>query len=476
MSKYHANELLNDTKQDRVKHWKYVKKIPVGKGYRYFYTLDEYRAYLKDPNAEYEKAKDAVKVEIGKSKKTAKEISSRGQKKAKEIISSRSNKNVSINVAKLKNSSRGENFKKKMNDLAKKASKKWDENKESVKKSVNSGKEWVKNKVEEFKEKREAKKKEKERKKKEEKKKKELELERKREKLAKKYKYISRIKINGKYCYFYSQEEIDNWNKKQEYIKNEPSFMKNVKHSEFPYSIDEDVIQVNPKHNFYDFDERYEYNCSECTAIYELRRRGYDVESNGESGLGANHEKYNTDKRFELFYEDPKINRFPPAKNDSEAYRQLENTFAEMPPGSRGDLSFQWKDGGGHSIAWEKDSKGNLHLIDTQLSGHGNKIEYKSLESLSKQIDGTTSYRGIQFRGKDTKGLNSMKEYSGTTITRTDNLELRSEIKNICRDTNDRKRTKPNTDDAWEFIGENTVRSRTMTEEEIVKRYSNLSR
>ena len=51
MSRYHANELLNNRKND-IQHWKYVKNIPVGKGYRYFYSWAEYKAYLADPAAD----------------------------------------------------------------------------------------------------------------------------------------------------------------------------------------------------------------------------------------------------------------------------------------------------------------------------------------------------------------------------------------------------------------------------------------
>lgn len=31
---------------NELQHWKYIKKIPAGSGYRYFYSMDEWRAYL----------------------------------------------------------------------------------------------------------------------------------------------------------------------------------------------------------------------------------------------------------------------------------------------------------------------------------------------------------------------------------------------------------------------------------------------
>ena len=41
--RFHA---VNNTSKDTLKHWKYIKKIPRGKSFRYFYSLDEWRAYL----------------------------------------------------------------------------------------------------------------------------------------------------------------------------------------------------------------------------------------------------------------------------------------------------------------------------------------------------------------------------------------------------------------------------------------------
>jgi len=42
------------------------------------------------------------------------------------------------------------------------------------------------------------------------------------------------------------------------------------------HSIRQDLAAVNPKHGT---DDGYEYNCGNCVAAYELRRRGLDVEA-----------------------------------------------------------------------------------------------------------------------------------------------------------------------------------------------------
>lgn len=369
-----------------------------------------------------------------------------------------------MSVVKAKNRSRPESFKQKINDLAKKASEKWKSGTDAVKKSIEKGLNWVPNKIKEYKA-------EKERQRKEEEEKNRIT----KDKLAKKYKYIAKKTINGKTVYFYSQEELDAWGKKKEYIKNEPKFMKNVKHSDVPYTSDEDAILVNPR--FDDpWDDDYQVNCAECTAIYELRRRGYDVESNGMSGDDwAGQTKYNTDKRYDLFYKNAKIDRLPVTKSESETVRELEKEFSKMPPGSRGDISFKWAGwNAAHSIAWEVDSKGKVHFIDTQPSGRGNKVEY-DFNTLAKAMDTTTTYKKKDFEASDGKGLfEGHKKVSSVRIVRTDNLELKPEIKEICQDSGTIKR-KPETRRGKKYVNQYSKnKNTTMTEKEIVTKYPNL--
>jgi len=471
MSKYHANELLNSNKND-IRHWKYIKKIPVGKGYRYFYTWDEYRAYLADPTAELQKVGNKVQNEItNASKKSYQQVQSRGRKVAEKLGTkkSKSDANLTVGSIKEKNRTRDQSFRDRINNLAKSASEKWSQNKEAVRKSIENGKkkledllnpiDSVKNKIKELKTKNDPK-----------------PLD--RESLAKKYKYIAKKKINGKTVYFYSQDELNAWNKKQDYIKNEPKFMKDVKHSDVPYTSDEDAILVNPKFND-PWSTDYQVNCAECTAIYELRRRGYDVESNGVSGNDTElAEKYNTDKRYDLFYKDPEINRLKPTDNKNEAARELEREFSKYPPGSRGDISFKW-DGysSAHSIAWEVDSKGKVHFIDTQPSGNGNKVEY-DFKTLANAMDTSTTYKRKDFNASDGKGVSNFfkgqEKVSSVRIVRTDNLQLKPEIKKICQDSNGVK-NRPSTKPHSKYINPYTKnRNDTMTEKEIVTKYPNL--
>lgn len=65
---------------DELQHWKYIKKIPMGSGYRYFYSWDEWKAYLADPTTELQnagqKAASDIKSTFGKATNAAKSTAS----------------------------------------------------------------------------------------------------------------------------------------------------------------------------------------------------------------------------------------------------------------------------------------------------------------------------------------------------------------------------------------------------------------
>jgi hypothetical protein len=76
-----------------------------------------------------------------------------------------------------------------------------------------------------------------------------------------------------------SKDEVEDYNERIEYQKNEPPFMKKV--PDIPenvvYEKKEDMEKINEEYDPYD-DSR-SMNCGNCSAAYELRRRGYDVEA-----------------------------------------------------------------------------------------------------------------------------------------------------------------------------------------------------
>lgn len=467
---------------NELRHWKYIKKIPVGQGFRYFYSWDEYRAYLADPTAELQKTGQKAANQLqsagrqaGKDVRSAgrsaqKQIS-KGRNKVERAIKTADRSKMTVSGVKQANASKPESTRKRLNDLAKKVSQKWNSNKEAAKESIKNGKKWFDehlNPIAKYKKRQEEKRRQEEEARKK--------YEEKRETLAKKYKYLHKETINGRTRYFYSQDEIDAYKKKQQYIENEPAFMSDVKKSKDPYTREEDAMLVNP--NLESFDSDYSYNCAECTAIYELRRRGYDVESNGESGLGPNAEKYNTEKRFDLFYEDADTHHIKPSESKEAYAKQLEKEFEQYPPGSRGDISFKW-DGvnSAHSIAWEKDSDGKVHFVDTQQSGGGNQTEYQydNFSDIAGIMD-TTYTKKQRVKGKIFK-----QDVGYTAVTRTDNLELKPEIKKICKNsTEDRPSVNTETPNQFSAKGGRLSKKNAygtkyrMSEKEAVTKYPNL--
>lgn len=245
-------------------------------------------------------------------------------------------------------------------------------------------------------------------------------------------KYIAKIKVNGYTRYFYSEEELLAYQRQQEYQADEPGFMKDIKEIQRPETAEEALLHVNP--NFEKKNEDWQNNCAECTMIYELRRRGYDVESNGTSGIINSKDTigqvkefyemmdYNTDKRFDKCFKGAKINNMKPFEDhgyfhDPDDYSAATKRVTEMikknPPNSRGDLSVCWNAGGGHSMVWEMDSKKNIVIKDSQVSGSGKITTYK--------LEDIVNCSNIYIEG-------------GVQVTRTDNLKLRPGIKKIFKE------------------------------------------
>lgn len=417
------NNFTESFSDEKLQHWKYIKKI----GNRYFYTWEELRAYYNDQSTKSNpvskstssyRAKvkgfgDRVKSNANQSKEYFQSAYQYGQRFISKYSKSASN-HVKRTLAEANEiANEGKNW----------IESQYNNTQDQVSESIKTGEQWLKNNFS-------------------------LNavgsrpstirgLQKNESKI---YKYLAKIEINGKTRYFYSQSELDAYNKRSKYYASEPNFMHQLNKSRSPYTSQEDAIMVNPNYNPDDTDNRYEYNCAECTAIYELRRRGYDVESNGVSnvdGVSGIKEKaksftdslkYNTDLRYKLLWEEAEVQKVPPTDNRLDTYDAILAEIKKNPPGSRGDLSFSWKDGGGHSVAWEYDNDKNIHIIDTQLSGSGSYNEY-NLRGLCRDIDNS--------------GKISSLGGSNTRIVRTDNLNPKKDVLNICQNTDDSKRNTP---------------------------------
>lgn len=195
------------------------------------------------------------------------------------------------------------------------------------------------------------------------------------------HKYIAKVKLsNGEYRYFYDQDEYDTYLKRQEYQENEPYYMSDLKRIDGPRTFEEDAMAINENYKVFgdgEDSEFYSMNCMLCTTAYELRRRGYDVEAKPATPATSDQVLYiakgvilsareSTNAYARTLFKDPVIKDIDLNKKAT-LKEQLES---EIEPNTRGNLLIQWNSGGGHSIIYESDSKGNITLIDSQTSAN----------------------------------------------------------------------------------------------------------
>ena len=345
----------------RKKH-KYIARV-LGKNnkYRYFYVQSEYEAYLagvqKGKFSSDYKISDSERQDIKNTKELEKQYGDQVYRSADEyevqIVKDSVTKSV-LNILKKtasKFSKSGKTTKLQANILdIPSASLKKDGSKEGKLKRVKSNKNKVTTKP------------------------------------LKGHKYIAKVKISdGTYRYFYDQDEYDAYLRKKEYQKNSPSFMDEFKKTPVTETSEEALAKINPhvdwsysQYKYYNDlpDEQvkklkdsgkvsqktvgdtqaYDMNCMNCTTAYELRRRGYDVEA---GSWRASNTQYAS---LENWYEGVKVKEVKKTNNLIKAIQ------SDNPPGSRGNLMVQWSNGGGHSMAYEVDSKGKVHILDPQTN------------------------------------------------------------------------------------------------------------
>lgn len=105
----------------------------------------------------------------------------------------------------------------------------------------------------------------------------------------------------------------------------------------------------------------YTWNCGYCSAAYEMRRRGFDVEAQPLHGLLVSDWKnlFQGGKAYPFMKE----KRVPIVDTLTKQIKQLH------PDGSRGSVFVQWKTGSvGHFFSWEIQN-GTVRFIDPQCGG-----------------------------------------------------------------------------------------------------------
>lgn len=403
-------------KDGELYHWslkdfkpKYIAKVPVGGGkYRYFYTQSSYQAYLN-------KSKQSKNTPSGNL------LSNLANKVKNTVSDAVDNVKDSIQEAKTKSTAKKAaeanilaNAKATVNNLLQKVGN--TKISEVTNKQPNRNNKLLKakNAVSDV-------------------------IDKVGEIAANKFKYVAKVKQpNGKYRYFYTQREYQNYLDKQDdkvkkqqeqddkhdledfrrestpkvvkqmlYKKDQDKERSEVRMSELrdqrnklaknnplpkldikktPYTLDEDMAAVNPN---YDPDSlNWSTNCSLCSLTYDLRRRGYDVEAKpayvaAPGGTTASmQETWYEGAEFRYFNDIAKDNKDVAKWTTDVASDYLEKELKQNGDGSRGILNLTWANGGGHSVIWEVEN-GEVVVKDTQLN---RKVKIEDYVSMSKNF------------------------------------------------------------------------------------------
>lgn len=249
------------------------------------------------------------------------------------------------------------------------------------------------------------------------------------------FKYVGKIRMPPKneWRYYYSDDAFKAGIATYNYRKADDSYMDRfdtIDNGNVGYSARSRGNESNPGHRK-DGDYRG-INCVYCTLATELRTRGYDVQAKDVPSIDGRFEMSSlfglerktetktisiraasdyTEGKYASSVNDGKvtvtreltdtdhIKNLVPVMFDSGATLSADNEIgvnpsrvakqmtskieSSFPPGSRGNFSIRWNNGGGHSEFWEIDENGKLHIYDTQ----GGTEKEDSLESLVKYAD-----------------------------------------------------------------------------------------
>ena len=159
--------------------------------------------------------------------------------------------------------------------------------------------------------------------------------------------HFKRRKINGEWCY---------WRDGDNYAE---EMLSNLKRKTGVMTPKDDMAACNPK---YSKGGVYKNNCISCALAYDMRRRGYDVESAPIDTTSA----VNGSLSVQLdFYKGEKLETFEVPKDPDVAAKQFSNRILKYGDGSRGMLRIRWKNGDGHAAVWEVDD-GSVVIGDPQ--------------------------------------------------------------------------------------------------------------
>ena len=159
--------------------------------------------------------------------------------------------------------------------------------------------------------------------------------------------HFRRRKINGEWRYW-----RDGKNRAEEMLPN-------LKRKTTETNQNEDMAACNPK---YLKGGVYKSNCISCALAYDMRRRGYDVESSPIDTTSA----MNGSLPVQLgFYKGEKLETYEVPNDPDVAVKQFTKNIVSYGDGSRGMLRIRWKNGDGHAVVWEVND-GSVIVRDPQ--------------------------------------------------------------------------------------------------------------
>lgn len=160
-----------------------------------------------------------------------------------------------------------------------------------------------------------------------------------------------------------------------------PKSFSELKKIDTKQTNDEHQKKINPKYNASTYD--YSMNCSFCTAAYDLRKRGYDVEANPISTVEA----YTVDDVCSWYKGAKKVSSFEvrseyaskitSRKDALTKSEMLSKSLESNGEGARGHLALYWAGGGGHDVIWEIEN-GEAVIRDCQTGKVVDVSEYVS--------------------------------------------------------------------------------------------------
>ena len=159
--------------------------------------------------------------------------------------------------------------------------------------------------------------------------------------------HFRRRKINGEWRYWRDDKHCAE------------EMLPNLKRKTTETNQNEDMAACNPK---YLKGGVYKNNCISCALAYDMRRRGYDVESSPIDTTSAT----NGSLPVQLgFYKGEKLETYEVPNDPDVAVKQFTKNIVSYGDGSRGMLRIRWKNGDGHAVVWEVND-GSVIVRDPQ--------------------------------------------------------------------------------------------------------------